>query len=229
MGRQAAVREPPPPGSKEGSPESWGHAPSEVAFGVVGAAAAGRLARAAGRAGPQLGGAGPGRLDPHGLMKAPKAEVEKGAPEESAKEKTVKGDAEVGKFVTGSGPNGVRVAPEMKCVGVDGKPSYCSARGATRESPARRQEATAVATTAALAAAPAARARWRSAWRPARPRHTAAQAAGGGSARRGQGQRLRGGLRGGVRRALRRRLPHVREALRGTLRGLRAPEPYPTG
>ena len=134
-------QEPPPPGSEEGSPQAWEGSP--LAWSAQQQQAGSQAQQ--GAPDPKWAVPKPGEApDPYGLMKARK-QAEESAPEEMVKEKTVKGDAEVGKFVTGSGPNGVRVAPEMKCVGVDGKPSYCSARGATRESPARRQEATALA------------------------------------------------------------------------------------
>mmetsp|Transcript_66908 Transcript_66908/g.161544 ORF Transcript_66908/g.161544 Transcript_66908/m.161544 type:complete len:811 (-) Transcript_66908:131-2563(-) len=127
-----------PPGTKEGSPPAWEGSPK--AWSAQQQATPPQQQQQSAKAGSAAAAAA---ADPYGLIAARTAA--KDAPAAT----TVKDEEEVDKFVTGSGPNGVRVAPAMKCLGVDGKPSYCSAQGATRESPARRQEGVALASTPA--------------------------------------------------------------------------------
>ena len=134
-----------PPGTKEGSPPAWEGSPK--AWSAQSAQQqASRQAEPQQQptdadpswAVPEAGATG----DPYGLIAArTPAESAPAAKTATQAEEAIEAAGKAAdKFVTGSGPNGVRVAPEMKCVGVDGKPSYCSAQGATRESPARRQE-----------------------------------------------------------------------------------------
>ena len=128
-----------PPGTKEGSPPAWEGSPKAWS-----AQQQAKPQQQPTDADPTWAVPEAGAMsDPYGLIAA------RTAAKSTPAAKTVKKGEEADKFVTGSGPNGVRVAPEMKCVGVDGKPSYCSAQGATRESPARRQEGVALASSPA--------------------------------------------------------------------------------
>ena len=130
-----------PPGTKEGSPPAWEGSPKAWS-----AQQQAKPQQQPTDADPTWAVPEAGAMsDPYGLIAA------RTAAKSTPAAKTVKKGEEADKFVTGSGPNGVRVAPEMKCVGVDGKPSYCSAQGATRESPARRQEGVALASSPAVA------------------------------------------------------------------------------